>query len=243
MENASKALIMAGGVLIALMILGALILMFNNLSNYQGTDIQNTREAQILEFNNQYETYNRDDVRGSDVYSLLNKVVDYNERKSSAGVEGVDIQFEPMEVKIDLGDLNNYQYDNVKRLFKTGTYTISTNENTFENAILDEIVRIEKKYTIGSLKKIMLGITKIFVDNRSTDSEKNEAVRLYNTYVSTSNQISSWNDLNSNHKSDICAYYEYVQFKRAHFKCTNTKYNKQTGRIIKMEFKFNGKIE
>ncbi len=33
MENASKALIMAGSVLIALLIIGALILMFNNLSN------------------------------------------------------------------------------------------------------------------------------------------------------------------------------------------------------------------
>ena len=31
MENASKALIMAGGVLIALMIIGALVLMFSNL--------------------------------------------------------------------------------------------------------------------------------------------------------------------------------------------------------------------
>ena len=35
MENASKALIMAGGVMIALLIIGSLLLMFNNLSSYQ----------------------------------------------------------------------------------------------------------------------------------------------------------------------------------------------------------------
>ena len=35
MENASKALIMAGGILIALLVLGALLLMINNLSDYQ----------------------------------------------------------------------------------------------------------------------------------------------------------------------------------------------------------------
>ena len=82
MENASKALIMAGSVLIALMIIGALLLMFNNLSSYQNTNNDNEMQAQIIEFNNQYETYNRDDVRGSDLYSLLNKVIDYNRRKS-----------------------------------------------------------------------------------------------------------------------------------------------------------------
>ena len=56
MENASKALIMAGSVLIALMIIGALLLMINNLSSYQETDTKTARDAQVVEFNNQYET-------------------------------------------------------------------------------------------------------------------------------------------------------------------------------------------
>ena len=34
MENASKALIMAGSILIGLMVIGALLLMFNSLSSY-----------------------------------------------------------------------------------------------------------------------------------------------------------------------------------------------------------------
>ena len=75
MENASKALIMAGSVLIALLIIGALILMFNSLSSYQKTNVEGTRSSQIVEFNNQYDTYDRKNVRGSDLYSLLNKVI------------------------------------------------------------------------------------------------------------------------------------------------------------------------
>lgn len=106
MENASKALIMAGSVLIALMIIGALLLMFNSLSSYQDTNTQTVREAQIVEFNNQYETFNRNDVRGSDLYSLLNRVVDYNRRKSTVGTgtndEGADIAFQPMTISYDL---------------------------------------------------------------------------------------------------------------------------------------------
>ena len=44
-------------------------------------------------------------------------------------------------------------------------------------------------------------------------------------------------------KPYVYTYYEYVQFKRAKFDCVETKYNGQTGRIIKMTFKFTGKFE
>ena len=83
MENATKALTIAASVLIAVVILGALLLTFNSLSSYQSTNTKNIRDAQVLEFNNQYEIFNRKEVRGSDLYSLLNKVVDYNRRKST----------------------------------------------------------------------------------------------------------------------------------------------------------------
>ena len=47
MENATRALTMAGGILIALMILGALFLMFNNLSSYQNQNDTSTKSTQI----------------------------------------------------------------------------------------------------------------------------------------------------------------------------------------------------
>ena len=59
MENASKALIMAAGVLLGLMILGALVLLFNNLSTYQQTNQHIELESQIVEFNNHFITYDR----------------------------------------------------------------------------------------------------------------------------------------------------------------------------------------
>ena len=110
MENASKALIIAASVFIALMILGALLLMFNNLSNYQNVGTQTTREAQVIEFNNQYTSYDRKNVRGSDLYSLLNRAIDYNKRKSTAGTgkdEGQYIAYQPMEITFDLNNKRN----------------------------------------------------------------------------------------------------------------------------------------
>lgn len=120
MENASKALIIAGSILIALMIIGAVTLMFNSLSNYQNMNDKDVKEAQIVKFNNQYETYNRDNVRGSDLYSLLNRVVDYNRRKSDKATgldEGQDSQFQAMTIIISFEKyydnyLQNTTYDN-----------------------------------------------------------------------------------------------------------------------------------
>ena len=53
-----------------------------------------------------------------------------------------------------------------------------------------------------------------------------------------------WNNIkeNSSIRQDINRYYEYVQFKRANFNCTNVKYNEYTGRIEKMEFEYTGVI-
>lgn len=106
MENASKALIMAGSVLIALIIISCLVLMINNLSTYQGLQTQSEEVAQIEKFNNQYIIYNRDDVRGSDLYSLMNKVIDYNIRQSTEGKElgqnGQYVGYRPMSISIDL---------------------------------------------------------------------------------------------------------------------------------------------
>ena len=76
MENATRALTMAGGILIALMILGALFLMFNNLSSYQNQNDTSTKSTQIAEFNNQFEPYNKDDLTLMELHSVYNKGVD-----------------------------------------------------------------------------------------------------------------------------------------------------------------------
>ena len=41
-------------------------------------------------------------------------------------------------------------------------------------------------------------------------------------------------------KDSIRKYYEYVQFKRALFNCTEMRYDEATGRICEMSFVFNG---
>lgn len=248
MENASKALIIAGSVLIALMIIGALILMFSNLSAYQETNVQGTREAQVIEFNNQYETYNRDGVRGSELYSLLNRVIDYNRRKSTVGTgnkdEGQYIAYEPMTVTFTIKDdiYSQLSFDGTHKLISKKTYTSSNTNNEFENKVKDTIDKLEGKYGSESLVNLTTNMSKIFPDN-PTEQQKKEAIQRFNS-ASKKITVSSWDEVKegSTYRNDICTYYEYIQFKRAYFNCTDAVYNKNTGRITSMTFETNGKL-
>lgn len=254
MENASKALIMAGSVLIALMIIGALLLMFNGLSSYQQVGEQNTREAQVVAFNNQFETYNRQDVRGSDLYSLVNRVVDYNRRKSTEGTgndEGQYLAYEPMKVEFTMNSITELSADGTKRLIRDTNYTINSTTNTFKS-VYDGVTELENIYGKQVLQNLCTAKDKIFISSTDTN-DKIKAINNFNSACGEKKIII--NNTNNNldieiafekmleYKKDVYTYYEYIQFKRARFKCTNTEYNKTTGRINYMQFEFTGKFE
>ena len=246
MENASKALIMAGSVLITLMIIGALILTFSNLTAYQETNTRSTRSTQMAEFNSQYETYNRKDVRGSDLYSLLNKAIDYNRRESSAGTnwadKGQEMAYEPMIIKFTINRAE-LSADGTSRLFEKDTNEVTGKSNDFGDKVKDEIDDLEETYGQTSLTNLTTNLTKIFIDDNASDEEKEEAVKNFNS-ASRKLTVKSFSEIDkkSQIREDVYKYYEYIQFKRAHFDCEKVEYNNKTGRITKMEFKFNGKF-
>ena len=254
MENASKALLMAGGVLIALLVIGALLLMFNNLSTYQNTNNQNEKETQIVEFNNQFETYIRKDVRGSDLYSLLNKVADYNSRKTDVteAKEGQNVKFEPMTIVVELkenGKTNNmeekFSYDRTLRIFINKTTEYKQEKSTknilsqLQNSV--EQVKEETGATESGLTNLTTGISRLFDINENDEDAKNTAIQLWNK--NSNKKVKEYKELEG-YKGYIYTYYEYLQFKRAHFDCedSSVKYT-NAGRIKEMKFVFNGKIE
>lgn len=268
MENASKALIMAGSVLIAIIIISCLVLMINNLSAYQGLQTQNEEVAQIEKFNNQYIIYNRDDVRGSDLYSLMNKVIDYNIRQSTEGKElgqnGQYVGYSPMSISIDLKSYQeNLAYlDGENRLFTKSTSKIYTASGTYNEieGIKKTITGLENtKFDLGTgaevtltpeiLTNLVTASTKIFVGNPKDldDEQKSDAVQNFYRVLGYSMQKNDTNtiniiykNLNNNLKKIVYTYAEYIQFKRAIFKCTGVKYDESSGRIIKMEFECTG---
>lgn len=80
MEHANKAIIMAFGMIVAVLIMGTIVYVFTNLKVFpQGDDSRETVE-QLAAFNTEYEVYDKKIMYGVDVISVLNKAKSNNDK-------------------------------------------------------------------------------------------------------------------------------------------------------------------
>lgn len=78
MENASKALIIAGGVFLTIIVIGALVFVWSKTGAFNSS-IEDVKEMeQITAFNKSFESYQKTLLRGTDVASVINKVRNNN---------------------------------------------------------------------------------------------------------------------------------------------------------------------
>ena len=80
MENASKALLIAGGVLIAIILISVLVRTYGNISIFQRQKLTEEEIARIEEDNKAYTKYLNQYIYGTEVISMINKVADFQER-------------------------------------------------------------------------------------------------------------------------------------------------------------------
>ena len=291
MENASKALLMAGGVFLTILVVSLLMYAMNIYSDYQQNQIRLAEIEDTAKFNQQFTNYERDDVLGYEVLSLANKVMDYNNRESDALNEngktvndklykkikltikmwGTDIGVTENDVKkdftakmkvpkeTDAGDVTIYGDD--LELIKSYMEQSATKEvikSTFDEGVKD----IEGKEDFGGTPITIQNLVK----EKGTIYEGN--IINYNKPTSTTPIDKTWYDqqyILSRYKTltgkkmnsiddirkdalmkDVAKYYEYMQFKKAIFKCTGIKYDdgaSGTGRVVEMNFAYTGKIK
>ena len=113
MENATKALIIAGGMLIAMLIVGLLVFGYNQLRNVQESKIEEEEREQIVEFNKRFEAYNKKVVRGYQMISLANLVYDTNTRYEEQGFKYVKVTVNGLSSEdSENEDLVNYIQNN-----------------------------------------------------------------------------------------------------------------------------------
>lgn len=84
MENASKALIMGGAVLIAILIISVGIVIFSSTDRVTDHSKEIGDLAAVEAYNNQFSKYCGDNVIGSEVINLINFVGTYSARNGSA---------------------------------------------------------------------------------------------------------------------------------------------------------------
>ena len=112
MENASKALLIAGSVLITLAIISLLVFGYEGLSEWQQTVDDSEQTRTDTEFMRQVEQFNRD-LYGSELLSLMNYVEDYNARLAGDGY--AEIEFN-VQIRRDIQGTSEY--------FTSGNYDL-----------------------------------------------------------------------------------------------------------------------
>lgn len=235
MENASKALIIAAGIFFGLLIITISLFMFNKISDYYELKEADRVTEQLTAFNKQYTSYNRSDVRGSDILSLINKIIDFNGNRQ-IGAEEMKIS---ISIKDSAGKYKNFYYkyagSSSETLLKTNvTYT----HGNIGTSFLNKANSIASKYG-GKADKLASNISTLIIDEGLTGTSKDRAEKARQDLLEQL-KINGISDQQIN--NDILDYYQYQQFKRAHFDCTLITFTK-SGRVESFEFEFNGKFE
>ena len=83
MENASKALVMAAGILVAIIIIGAFTVTMQSVRVFQKTNLTAEEEAEITAYNEQYTKYLNQYMYGTEIMTMINKYNDtYNAERN-----------------------------------------------------------------------------------------------------------------------------------------------------------------
>lgn len=246
MENITKALMIAGGILLAILILSLLAVFMGEMSGYYQGKHNSTIIQQNTEFNKQFENYNGQTVRGNELITVMNKVVNYN--NSIVGIEG---DYDKVIMTIDFKgyhDVFKYQtssasiFQSVIKGNKLGNTQSSDNNLTQLTSFPGNIVS-QSGYTEIQLQKLSSEIANIMIDEQlnSNKISKQEKENLKETRNKKLKNILGKSEISDAEitkiKSYTTRYYEYTQFKRAVFKCTGVQYNTQSnGRVNEITF-------
>jgi hypothetical protein len=217
MENATQALLIAGGILIALLIIGAFLLMFNTLGDYQKDSTALVADEQLASFNDEYISMVSDsDLTGVKIISAANKIQDYNDKKTAIG----KIEWSEITLEIDLSKATSANANSIREFLKSST-TITQEEFCKE---IKDCSNTERELGISVMNKITSNYTKIYDSGLDNDAK-----------TALLKEITGLNSIKYDDVNDATAknYYYYSLLKKAKFKFTGEEYD-DTGKIKKL---------
>lgn len=240
MENASNALLMAGSILLSVLILGAVVMMFNQFSQIKEQE-QSAKEVQIAsKFNEELESYNRKMLYGTDIISISNLIEDYLTREEGnleADLLEIEVEIKlkkmiPEKYGNDLGDLA----DKAEPEYEASIDALNNNGTLSASAIELGIQGIES--TVEKLSEIEVtgqdGI-KYTYEYLAPKDDRDIKQLLYGTQTPTGTDITA-----NGSGSDFLLYRDSLEmiksFKRKIFTCKGVGRDASTGRITSMNF-------
>lgn len=226
MENASKALIMAGSVLMAILVIGLLVFGYQSLSALEQSKENAKGDLKAEQYMERFEQFDRT-LYGSELLSLANLLEDYN-NTDDVKYDG----YSEMIIEVYTTGITNTTY------FKEGKDNI-TKILEDKNNIEEEISEYEVKnsdYNNKSVKyyseKSNRQIAEEFgIDVPGTTPDYDIAEK----YLEINTKTNQLLDNIQNYKSLTTIYNEFRIGKK--FECTKIEYDDNNGRITYMYFK------
>ena len=207
MENASKALIIAGGVLIGIITISLFTLMFNNISSFTNEISEDYEAKEVLASNQSFEAYNKKLMYGADVISVLNKAIDNNTK-----------------FNVNAGDSSGYSVDVVIKFNsnlekRVEHYKKNASGIGYEKERADTENIIFTPIASGySLKNNLSQLKTNLIDPLAAGE---------------GNSVSTYT---AGCTSYTVTYYPAAEFKRKIFQCEKIDYSNSTGRVSKITF-------
>lgn len=221
MENASKALLMAGGMLIALLVIGALLLAFNQIGDYEKGKSSMTKSSQVADFNKEFAKYTGDNVKGYDMITLVNKAIDFNSKEGTTKETANSVDYSK-KIKIVITNMkkfkNKYGVNNSSEWLKgnSDSYETQNSGDTIPNGI-KKFTELERTYTLSKLSNL----------SSNYDSIKAGTKTVKDIIGTDDSRITL---------EVIAQYREYSEFKSSSFKNTDMKYNGD--QIVELDFEY-----
>ena len=132
MENASQALIIAGGILLAILTISLLVYAFGNASTIFNAQDKEKEAQRLAEWNAEWEAYNRQLLYGTEVLTVVNKAEQNNSEYTADSDYRIYI-----EIKTKTETLNNKDdiitdIENKLKVFNTNIFKCTKMEHNPE---------------------------------------------------------------------------------------------------------------
>lgn len=259
MENASKALLMAGGLLAGILVITSLAIMWSKMSGAKASQSGNAKTEQLAEFNAAFDSYANETVMGTDILSLFNRVNSYDNNLEN-DILLANIQYE--HIKINVSIKNSQHKEEFKDVLKLNTDSTNANDiakdtpsNDDTYSILNGFIELEK--TVG--RDNMTKLSSYYGANNGTSDPFTKPT--YNSNGQPTNIVAQvlqeQSGLAGNPDKlrkavitkylgknlakyptdkEIKNYNVYTSFKTTKFSCENVGYSDENGQVNSMNF-------
>ncbi len=215
MENASKALLLAAGVLIGLILLSLGLYLYNTVRAAGELKSIQLSEEQLLKYNAEYEAFDKGRMYGTDVITVLNKARNNNEKYKNDESMFINVQFTLKNAVQNYVDVYVFE----KNGEKTGWSKKESHKQTdykelnynLETGITYSLDDEEKKEEIEKFLKTQTDKSEYRINERYDGARKESNLIYYEMY-----------------------YTGFSDFKRKIFKCD--KINYKNGKVCEIIF-------